>query len=68
MWISFSTAFRVLCNAALAEEVSQRVFIALARNAEKLEHRTVLAGWLHQISTSLQAEAASAPVPSSGAN
>src|SRR6266545_6671959 len=35
----YSTAFRVLRNAGLAEEVSQRVFVALARNAEKLEHR-----------------------------
>src|SRR5215510_6052914 len=44
----YSTAFRVLRNAELADEVSQRVFIALARNAKKLEHRSVLAGWLHQ--------------------
>src|SRR5262249_50116850 len=44
----YLTAFRVLRNAELAEEVSQRVFVALARNAEKLEHRSVLAGWLHQ--------------------
>src|SRR6185503_17218979 len=44
----YSAAFRVLRNAGLAEEVSQRVFVALARNAEKLEHRAVLAGWLHQ--------------------
>src|SRR5262249_1104070 len=44
----YSTAFRVLRNAELAEEVSQRVFVALARNAEKLQRRSVLAGWLHQ--------------------
>jgi len=44
----YSTAFRVLRNAGLAEEVSQGVFVALARNAEKLRHRAVLAGWLHQ--------------------
>ncbi|MCI0539230.1 MAG: sigma-70 family RNA polymerase sigma factor [Verrucomicrobiales bacterium] len=44
----YSTAFRVLRNPDLAEEVSQRVFVALARNAATLEHRAVLAGWLHQ--------------------
>ena len=44
----YSTAFRVLRNAELADEVSQRVFVALARNAKKLEDRAVLAGWLHQ--------------------
>src|SRR5262249_25087523 len=44
----YSAAFRVLRNAELAEEVSQRVFVALARNAEKLQDRAVLAGWLHQ--------------------
>src|SRR5215470_343096 len=44
----YVTAFRVLRNAELAEDVSQRVFVAVARNAEKLEHCSVLAGWLHQ--------------------
>jgi RNA polymerase sigma factor (sigma-70 family) len=44
----YSTAFRVLRNASLAEEVTQRVFVALAQNATKLQHRAVLAGWLHQ--------------------
>jgi DNA-directed RNA polymerase specialized sigma24 family protein len=44
----YLTAFRVLRHADLAEEVSQRVFVALARNADKLEHCSVLAGWLHQ--------------------
>ncbi len=43
-----STAFRVLRNASLAEEVTQRVFVALARNATKLQHRAVLTGWLHE--------------------
>ena len=46
--VVYSTAFRVLRNADLAEEVSQRVFVALARNAAKLEYRAVLTGWLHQ--------------------
>jgi hypothetical protein len=31
-----------------AKEVTQRVFVALARNAAKLHHRPVLTGWLHE--------------------
>lgn len=42
------TAFRVLRNASLAEEVTQRTFVALAQNAHKLHHRSVLTGWLHE--------------------
>src|SRR6266498_3956949 len=44
----YSTAFRVLRNASLAEEVTQRVFVDLVRNATKLQHRAVLTGWLHE--------------------
>ena len=40
----YSIAFRVLRNASFAEEVTQRVFVALARNALKLQHRAVLTG------------------------
>jgi Sigma-70 region 2 len=35
----YSTAFRVLRNPSFAEEVTQRVFVALARNALKLHPR-----------------------------
>ena len=44
----YSTAFRVLRNPSFAEQVTQRVFVALARNALKLHPRTALAGWLHE--------------------
>ncbi|MBI4662244.1 MAG: hypothetical protein HY735_25780 [Verrucomicrobia bacterium] len=44
----YSTAFRVLRDASLAEDVTQRVFVALARNAVKLQRRPVLTGWLHE--------------------
>src|SRR5262245_39527919 len=43
----YSTAFRVLRDAGLAEEVTQRVFVALARNAAGLQDRPVLTGWLY---------------------
>jgi RNA polymerase sigma factor (sigma-70 family) len=42
----YSVAFRVIRNAQLAEEVSQKVFLALAQNARRLADRAVLSGWL----------------------
>ena len=48
MDLVYSTAFRVLRNASLAEEVTQRAFQALAQNSQKLSHRSVLTGWLHE--------------------
>src|SRR5262249_22041286 len=42
----FHTAFRQLGNAHAAEEVTQAVFIALARKAGKIPRNAVLSGWL----------------------
>lgn len=44
----FSTAFRSTGNAQNAEEITQTVFIVLARKAEILSPRVVLSGWLYQ--------------------
>src|SRR5262245_33894521 len=43
-----STALRVVRDPGLAEDVTQRVFMALARHSAKLRGRTSLAGWLHE--------------------
>ncbi len=44
----FATAHRGLSDAGAAQEISQNVFIALARKAAWLRGETSLAGWLHK--------------------
>jgi type II secretory pathway pseudopilin PulG len=43
-----SAAQRMICDAHLAEDVTQTTFVALARNAADLTNRPVLSGWLHR--------------------
>lgn len=44
----YATARRQLGDASLAEEVTQNVFLSLARKADALKCHGTIAGWLHQ--------------------
>src|SRR2546429_5810196 len=52
----YATALRQVGDAGLAEEITQNVFIALARKAPRLAGIETLAGWLHR-TTVLEAKA-----------
>jgi RNA polymerase sigma factor (sigma-70 family) len=44
----YSVALRSVGNTHAAEEITQAVFIILAKKAEGLSRRTILSGWLYQ--------------------
>jgi RNA polymerase sigma factor (sigma-70 family) len=44
----YSAALRMVMDPHLAEDVTQAVFLAVARAAPKLEHCLVLSAWLHR--------------------
>src|SRR5438309_1785638 len=52
-----SSALRQVNNPQLAEEISQAVFILLARKARSLRHGVVLAGWLFRTTRFVAARA-----------
>jgi RNA polymerase sigma factor (sigma-70 family) len=52
----YSAALRMVCDAHLADDVTQSTFMALAQNARQLTNRTVLSGWLHRTAQNLAAK------------
>ena len=52
----YSAALRMVCDAHLAEDVTQGVFVALARNAGQLAGRSLLSGWLHRTAQNIAAQ------------
>ena len=53
----YSAAFRMVRDQHLAEDVSQGVFVALARNAGSLANGAVLSNWLHRTAHHISANA-----------
>ena len=50
----YSAALRMVRDPHLAEDVTQSVFVALAKNAAQLKTRPTISGWLHlQLSNKL---------------
>lgn len=54
-WVH-SAALRMVRDAHLAQDVTQGVFVALAKNAAQLADRPVLAGWLHRTTRNIAAQ------------
>jgi RNA polymerase sigma factor (sigma-70 family) len=53
----YSAALRMVREEHAAQDVTQSVFMALARNARNLARRNVLAGWLHRTTQNLASNA-----------
>jgi RNA polymerase sigma factor (sigma-70 family) len=51
----YSAVLRMVCDAHLAQDVTQGVFVALAQSARQLADRPVLSGWLHRTAQNIAA-------------
>ncbi|MEO6183010.1 MAG: sigma-70 family RNA polymerase sigma factor [Verrucomicrobiota bacterium] len=51
-----SAALRMVCDSHLAQDVTQGVFVALAKNTTQLSDRPVLSGWLHRTAQNIAAQ------------
>ncbi len=51
----YSAAWRMVRDGHLAEDVTQGVFVACAKNARQLSSHAVLSGWLHRTAQNLAA-------------
>ncbi len=56
MDLVYSAALRMVCDAHLAQDVTQGVFVALAKNAGQLADHPVLSGWLHRTAQNIAAQ------------
>jgi RNA polymerase sigma factor (sigma-70 family) len=52
----YSAALRMVCDSHLAQDVTQGVFVALAKSASQLTLRPVLSGWLHRTAQNIAAQ------------
>ena len=52
----YSAALRMVCDAQLAEDVTQGAFLALAQNAHRLSDCPAISGWLHRTAQNLAAK------------
>src|SRR5438876_3782405 len=52
----YSAALRMVRDSHLAEDVTQGVFVALAKNAAQLTNRRLLSGWLHRTAQNMAAQ------------
>ena len=58
----YSAALRMVCDSHLAQDVTQGVFLALAKNAAQLVDRPILSGWLHRTAQNIAAQTVRADV------